>query len=91
MPNSFWPRGYIKLNAISFFVTDTRFSLQKYIIGKYFSIHCAQCSFKTECSIHSIPIEKERIFMKIASAVLGGGLMTLCLPTPGTAEYIIFL
>ena len=29
--------------------------------------------------------------MKIVSAVLGGGLMTFCLPTPGTAQYIIFV
>ena len=29
--------------------------------------------------------------MKIVSAVLGGGLMTLCLPTPGTAQYAIFI
>ena len=29
--------------------------------------------------------------MKIVSAVLCGGLMTLCLPTPGTAQYIIFI
>ena len=27
-------------------------------------------------------------FMKIVSVVLGGGQMTLCLPTPGTAQYI---
>ena len=29
--------------------------------------------------------------MKIVSAVLGGGLMTLCLPTPETAQYVIFI
>ena len=29
--------------------------------------------------------------MKIVRAVLGGGLMTLCLPTSGTAQYIIFI
>ena len=29
--------------------------------------------------------------MKIVSAVLRGGLMTLCLPTPGTAQYIKFI
>ena len=29
--------------------------------------------------------------MKTVSAVLGGGLMTLCLPTPGTAQYKIFV
>ena len=29
--------------------------------------------------------------MKIVSAVIGGDLMTLCLPTPGTAQYIIFI
>ena len=29
--------------------------------------------------------------MKIVSAVLSGGLTTLCLPTPGTAQYIIFI
>ena len=28
--------------------------------------------------------------MKIASAVLGAGLMTLCLPMQGTVQYIIF-
>ena len=27
--------------------------------------------------------------MKIVSAVLGGGLVTLYLPTPGTAQYIL--
>ena len=27
-------------------------------------------------------------FLKIVSVVLGGGLMTLCLPRPGTAQYI---
>ena len=27
-------------------------------------------------------------FLKIASVVLGGGQMTLCLPTPGTAQHI---
>ena len=30
------------------------------------------------------------ISMKIVGAVLGGGLMTLCLLRPGTAQYIIF-
>ena len=29
--------------------------------------------------------------MKMASAVLGGGLIALYLPTPGTAQYIIFI
>ena len=29
--------------------------------------------------------------MKIANVVLGGGLMTLCLPTRGKAQYIIFV
>ena len=29
--------------------------------------------------------------MEIIRAVLGGGLMTLCLPTPGTAQYIIII
>ena len=29
--------------------------------------------------------------MKIVSAVFGGGVMTLFLPTPGTAQYIIFI
>ena len=29
--------------------------------------------------------------MKIVSGVLEGGLMTLCLPMPGTAQYIIFI
>ena len=27
--------------------------------------------------------------MKIVSAVRGGGLMTLCVPTPGIAQHII--
>ena len=27
-------------------------------------------------------------FMNIVSVVLGGGQITLCLPTPGTAQYI---
>ena len=31
-----------------------------------------------------ISIEKEYIFLKIVSAVLGRGLMTLCFPMPGT-------
>ena len=29
--------------------------------------------------------------MKILSVVLDGGLMTLRFPTPGTAQYIIFV
>ena len=29
--------------------------------------------------------------MKNGIAVLGGGLMTLCLPTPGAALYTIFV
>ena len=29
--------------------------------------------------------------MKIGSTVLGGGLMTLCLPIPGAALYTIFV
>ena len=29
--------------------------------------------------------KKERIFLKTVSAVLDGGLMTLCLPISGTA------
>ena len=29
--------------------------------------------------------------MKTVSALLRGGLMTLCLPTPGTVQYIIFV
>ena len=41
--------------------------------------------------MYSVPNEKERIFMKIVSAVLGGGLMAFCLPTPETAQYIIFV
>ena len=36
---------------------------------------------------HKFSIEKERMFLRIVSAVLGVGLMTLCLPTPGTAQY----
>ena len=38
-----------------------------------------------------IHIEKRAcisIFLKIVSAVLGGGCMTLCLPMPGTSQYI---
>ena len=29
--------------------------------------------------------------MQIVSAVHGGSLMALCLPTPGTAQYMIFV
>ena len=56
-----------------------------------FFFHRAQCSFENQCSTNPIPIEKEHIFMKIVSAILGRGLMTLCAPTPGTAQYIIFI
>ena len=31
---------------------------------------------------------KNNRFLKIVSVVLGGGQMTLCFPTPGTAQYI---
>ena len=46
-------------------------------------------TFPTE--VRAIGIVSSTIFMKIASAVLGGDLMTLCPPTPGTAQYIIFI
>ena len=46
--------------------------------------HRAQCLFEKQCSTYSVPIEQVRIFMKIVSATLGGGFLTLCLPTPGT-------
>ena len=38
-----------------------------------------------------VPAKKERIFMEIVGALLRGGLMTLCLSTPGTAQYIILV
>ena len=42
-----------------------------------FFFHRAQCSFENQCSTNPVLIEKEHIVMKIVSAVLGGGLMTL--------------
>ena len=36
--------------------------------------------------LNKFSIEKERMYQRIVSAVLGVGLMALCLPTPGTAS-----
>ena len=49
-------------------------------------------SHKTKQLIdRSVPIEKRAYISEIVSAVLDGGLMTLYLPTPGTAQYISYL
>ena len=41
--------------------------------------------------INFIPMEKRAYILKIVSAVLDEGSMTLCLPTPGTAQYNSYL
>ena len=73
-------------------MNDSLCSLLEYLtMIAVYHFYWAQCSFETQCSINSISIQKERIFLKILSAVLGGGLMTLCLPTPGTTQHTIIV
>ena len=51
----------------------------------FFSLYCVICCVY----LFSLAFfHMNNRFLKVVSVVLGGGQMTLCLPTPGTAQYI---
>ena len=53
----------------------------------FFSLSCVVCCVYF-FSLVFLFFHMKNSFLKIISVVLGGGQMTLCLPTPGTAQYI---
>ena len=48
-------------------------------------------ALEPQFSMNFVSIEKRAYISEIVSAVLDGGSMTLCLPTPGTAQDISYL
>ena len=58
-------------------------------VNSYFSLSLN--ALEPQFSINFVPIEKRAYISEIVSAVLDGGSMALCLPTPGTAQYISYL